>query len=184
MSPSAHVLFSWLASAELIKHRRERILVTLSGALPDLDGIGLIVDVITNKTNFYLTYHHYLGHSIFACLTFATFLTALAKRQKQRVFLLCLIVFHFHILFDVIGSKGPDGYQWPIYYLYPLDSSLSITWSGQWELNAWQNYMFMAILLVFSTHYAISKKITVLEVFSKNLNSELFKMWQKYFGNK
>ncbi|KZN31643.1 hypothetical protein N475_04110 [Pseudoalteromonas luteoviolacea DSM 6061] len=44
--------------------------------------------------------------------------------------------------------------------------------------------MFMAILLVFSTHYAISKKITVLEVFSKNLNSELFKMWQKYFGNK
>ncbi|WP_211270612.1 metal-dependent hydrolase, partial [Pseudoalteromonas luteoviolacea] len=105
MSPGALVLFSWLASAELIKHRRERILVTLSGALPDLDGIGLIVDVITNKTNFYLTYHHYLGHSIFACLTFATFLTALAKRQKQRVFLLCLIVFHFHILLDVIGSK-------------------------------------------------------------------------------
>jgi hypothetical protein len=96
------------------------------------------------------------------------------------LFLLSFLVVHVHILFDVIGSKSADGYQWPIYYFYPLNSEYGITWSGQWELNAWQNIMLMLFLLSGCVYYAITKKITFLEVFSSRLNTEAFKMYYKY----
>lgn len=181
MSPGAHLIFSWLCTAEVIKNRRERVLVSLAGVSPDLDGLGLIIDKMTSSTNFYSQFHHYIGHSIFSAFFISTVMTLLAKSQRGIVFLLSFVLIHMHILFDVIGSKGPDGYQWPIYYFYPLNSEYGLTWSGQWELNAWQNNVVMLFLLLGSVYYAVTKKITFLEVFSKRLNQEVFIMYAKYF---
>ncbi|MCP4326187.1 MAG: metal-dependent hydrolase, partial [Alteromonadales bacterium] len=63
MSPGTHLLFSWLSTAEILKNRRERAIVSLSGIAPDIDGAGIIVDEITGTTDLYFQYHHYLGHS-------------------------------------------------------------------------------------------------------------------------
>ena len=180
MSPGAHLLFSWLSGVEFLKNRRERTLVALTGLAPDLDGLGIIVDKITGSTTYYFNYHHYWGHSIFAAITLATVSSLLSKTQGVRVWFLSMFVVHLHILCDVLGSKGPDGYQWPVYYFYPLLPEFGLTWKYQWELNAWPNLVIIFILFSLSGYYAVTKKITFLEVFSTRLDKETFIMYRKY----
>jgi inner membrane protein len=36
--------------------------------------------------------------------------------QKWKTGLLALLSFYVHLLEDVTGSRGPDGYQWPVSY--------------------------------------------------------------------
>lgn len=180
MSPGAHLLFSWLSGIELLKNRRERSFVALAGIAPDLDGLGVIVDKITRTTNYFFQHHHYLGHSIFAAILFASIASFLSKTQKITVWLLSFFVIHLHILCDVIGSRGPDGYQWPVYYLYPIFPNLGLTWKHQWELNAWQNLLILFVLFCISFYYAATKQISFLEVFSSRLDKEAFAMYKKY----
>lgn len=183
MAPGAHLLISWLATVEVFKERRERALVTLSGVAPDLDGIGLVVDLITGTTSYYVKYHHYLGHSIISAFLLATLVTCLAKSQKALVWLACLFVVHLHMLCDLVGSRGADGYQWPIYYFYPLNSN-GVTWHGQWELNAWQNQLIMLLLFTLCTYYLVTRKITFLEVFNKNLDKAAIGLYESYLLKK
>lgn len=180
MSPGAHLLFSWLSGVEFLKKRRERVLVTLSGMAPDLDGLGIIIDRITDTTNYYIQYHHFLGHSIFSAICLSTLASMLAKEQKLRVWVLALLVVHIHIVCDIVGSKGSDGHQWPIYYLYPVAPAFGLTWEHQWELNAWQNLVIIGTLFCISGYYAATKQITFLEVFSRRLDKEAIVMYRKY----
>jgi hypothetical protein len=181
MAPGTHLIISWLSTVEFLKERRERLLVTLSGVLPDIDGTGIFVDKITGMTNYYFQYHHYLGHSVFSALAIASFASVIAKHQRVIVWGLSFIVVHLHILCDVIGSKGPDGYHWPVYYFSPFNTDYELTWIYQWELNAWPNMLILMVALVWCGFYARVKRITFLEVFSKRLNQEAFIMCRKYF---
>ena len=45
MSPETHLLASWIIAAKTTDNPRDCRLVTLAGILPDLDGLGLIVDL-------------------------------------------------------------------------------------------------------------------------------------------
>lgn len=164
--------------------QRERNLVALSSIAPDLDGLGIIVDKISGHTNYYLQYHHYLGHSFFSAIAIATIAAIIANAQKFKVWCLAFAVVHIHIICDIAGSKSPDGYQWHIYYLYPLNVDYGITWKYQWELNAWQNMVVMFFLILGSAYYANFKKITFLEVFSSRLNDEAIRMFDKYIRRK
>lgn len=184
MSPVAHFLVSWLSTVELLSKRRERAIVTIAGVAPDLDGIGIVSDKILGTTDFYIKYHHYLGHSFFSALFIATIASLISKTQKITVWFLSFVVVHVHIICDVIGSKGPDGYHWPIYYLYPINSKLGLTWQHQWELNAWQNKLIIGIMLIICVYYANKKRITFFEVFSKSLEETAFNMYKKTFKNK
>lgn len=139
MSPGAHLLFSWLTSVNVFGNRRERVLVSLAGVAPDLDGLGLIVDKVTGTTNYFFQYHHYWGHSIFAAIVISSVASLFAKTQRLQLWCLSFFVVHLHLLCDIVGSKGPDGNQWPIYYLSPFNTAYGITWKYQWALNAWQN---------------------------------------------
>ncbi len=181
MAPGTHLIFSWLVGANLLNARRERALVAIAGVAPDVDGLGIVIDKISGTSNYFFQYHHCLGHSIFSAILIASIAAVFAKAQKLTVWCVAFLLVHLHFLCDIAGSKGPDGYQWPIYYLYPLNPSYSIKWSHQWELNAWQNMLFMLLLVIASCHYALTKRITFLEVFSYRLNAELFNMYHKYF---
>jgi membrane-bound metal-dependent hydrolase YbcI (DUF457 family) len=64
-----------------------------------------------------------------------------------RVAALAFAGVHLHLFEDVIGSRGPDGFQWPLPYLWPFSNSVSIAWDGQWFLNAWQNIAITIALL-------------------------------------
>ncbi|WP_323816491.1 metal-dependent hydrolase [Cellvibrio sp. NN19] len=184
MAPGTHLLFSWLVGVNIFKARRERALIAIAGVAPDLDGLGLIADKVSGTTSYFFQYHHYLGHSVFSAIIIASIAAVFARAQKLTVWCAAFFVVHLHLLCDIACSKGPDGYQWPIYYLYPLNPSYSITWAHQWELNAWQNILIMVLLLFGSFYYASTKRITFLEVFSYRLNEEAFKMYYKYFCKK
>lgn len=142
MIPPAHFLASWLLANSLRLNQRDRMLVTVVGVIPDLDGLGYPVERWTENWDHPLTWysdwHHELGHNIgFAAIVAAGAL--IASQGNWRTTLLAIASFHLHLVCDLIGSRGQDGYQWPIPYLQPFSSAWQWTWSGQWELGAWQN---------------------------------------------
>lgn len=127
MSPIVHGEISWLLGASL-PDRRDRLLITCAGVLPDLDGLTLLAGV-----DAYVEYHHVLTHGYPAALVTALVCGMLAKR-KAAVVVLALLAFHLHLLCDLVGS-GPG---WPLHYFWPT-SDRAWFWDGQWDLASWQN---------------------------------------------
>jgi len=181
MAPGAHFVMSWLSSVPLFKERRERIILTLAGISPDIDGVGIVIDKLSGgKTDLYFQYHHYFGHNLFFAIFVSILAYSFANVSKLTVMFIAFLLVHLHFLCDIIGSMGPDGYHWPIYYLYPINKSLELTWSGQWELNAWPNHVIVAMLLAVSFLVAVKKQFSFIEVISPRLDKEAFIMWHKY----
>jgi hypothetical protein len=174
MSPVTHFLLGWaVASAADHNSRKERAIITLAGVAPDLDGLGIIADVLTRNSErplqWFSDYHHLLGHN----LSFSLLITALAfliARRKWQTAGLTFLSFHLHLLCDLAGSRSPDGYQWPIMYLFPFSNRLPLTWSGQWELNAWQNFVITGVAIVLTFVLAIKRGVSPLEMISASAN--------------
>ena len=59
-----------------------------------------------------------------------------------------------------------------------------LTWSEQWELNAWQNQMILFLLIAFCIFYAATKKISFFEVIHPRLDKEAFDMYDRYILKK
>src|SRR5215471_15125115 len=99
MSPITHLLASWLVAAKTTDNPRDCRLVTLAGLLPDLDGMGIAVDIVRNSIKgtdvypFYVKYHHWYRHGIFAAVMVSAALACFA-RQRWRVFGMAFVVFH------------------------------------------------------------------------------------------
>jgi len=171
MSPITHFLVSWTVVGASGLKRRERAAVALAGIAPDLDGLGIIPELLTRRSAhplpWFSEYHHVLGHNLgFAIIvTLAGFLFARAQRWKTMV--LVFVSFHLHLLGDVVGARGPDGYQWPIPYLLPFSHRLDIVWHGQWALNAWPNFVITGIGLVIMFVIARNQGYSPLEIVSK-----------------
>ncbi|MFO0597307.1 MAG: hypothetical protein U0228_18480 [Myxococcaceae bacterium] len=127
MNPIVHAELSWLGGSRL-DDRRDRLLVTLAGVLPDLDGLTLLAG-----EEAYGRWHHLVTHGALSSLLICGVLAAFGKRRAV-VFGLGLAMFHLHLLCDLAGS-GPG---WPIFYLWPF-SRAELMWSGQWDLASWQN---------------------------------------------
>jgi inner membrane protein len=70
---------------------------------------------------------------------------------------LVMLCFHLHLLCDILGSKGPDGYQWPIPYLKPFSDVWQLSWAGQWQLNAWQNIAITSVAILFILYQAFKR---------------------------
>jgi hypothetical protein len=170
VSPVTHFLTSWLvANSSTGLGRRERALVALAGIAPDADGLGLVAELLTRDTArpllWWTEYHHVLGHNLlFGVLTSAT-VAVLSKRRRWLAGLLALISFNLHVLGDLIGARGPDGDQWPIQYLWPT-SKLGLTWDGQWELNAWPNFVITGFVLLLTFLLARRRGYSPLEMVS------------------
>src|SRR5262249_31156567 len=133
------------------------------GAIPEL-----LTRHSSHPLLWFSAYHHELHTLAFAIIcTIGAFMAAgpLAKRRKRwdesnlsaanqdlrphrherrhpgMTAFLVFVSFHLHLLFDLAGARGPDGYQWPIPYLKPFSNAAQLTWHGQWALNAWQNFL-------------------------------------------
>jgi inner membrane protein len=150
MSPVTHFFSGWVFANCFDLTLRDRAFVTVACVAPDIDGLGFIPELLTrNSTHpllWFSLYHHSLHNLMFA-LVVAALVFALAV-QKWKTALLALLSFHIHLLEDILGSRGPDGYQWPIPYLVPFSSRLQLVWSGQWGLNAWPNVLLTIVLLL------------------------------------
>lgn len=155
-------------------NRRERAMVTLASVVPDVDGLGIIADRLTQNSqhplNWWTEYHHVLGHNIGFCLVVAIFATIFAK-QRIKATLLVIFSFHLHLLADLVGARGPDGFQWPIPYLLPFSNKWQLTWSGQWALNAWPNILLTAVLIGSAVLLARRRGFSPLEIFSRKADA-------------
>ncbi len=154
MGPVTHVLTGWALANSVRLDRRERMLVTLTTVAPDVDGLGIIPELLTRHSAhplpWFSQYHHQLHTLLFAVVAAA--ISFGLARQRGRTALLAVAGFHIHLLEDVAGARGPDG-LWFVPYLRPF-SQVQWAWSGQWALNAWPNYLVTATLLAVTFYVA------------------------------
>jgi len=185
MSPITHFLTGWVIANSAHLDRRDRILVTLAGIVPDLDGLGIIAEITTENSTHFLPwwskYHHVLCHNLgFGLMVTAAVFLASVRRWTSAM--LALLVFHLHLIGDLVGAKGPDGYQWPIPYLLPFSDRWQWAWDGQWELNAWPNLIVTAFLLAATFYLAWKRGYSPLEIFSKKMDAAFVGSLRRKFG--
>lgn len=186
MSPLTHLLASWVVAAKTTDNVRDMRLVTLAGLLPDLDGAGILLDLMHDSSLkagafYYEQYHHWLLHGIAGGVALA-FVLACFARARWRVFLMALIVFHLHLICDLAGSRGDGpGDIWPIYYLGPFTSRhLVFTWAHQWKLDGWQNKIISVTLLFTCLWMGAKMGCSVLSVFCQKLDRAIIPILQKW----
>jgi inner membrane protein len=102
MSPLTHLLASWIIAVKTTDNVRDQRLVTLAGVVPDLDGLGLLLDLAngantTGKFYYYQQYHHLLTHGLPAAVVCSLLMAAVARR-RWRVLGLTFLTFHLHLL--------------------------------------------------------------------------------------
>lgn len=169
MSPVTHFLVGWIVANSADLNRKERAAVTIAGVVPDIDGIGAIAETLTRGWErpllWYSEYHHVLGHNLgFAVMVAAVSFMVATRRWKTAV--LAFLSFHLHLLGDLVGGRGPDGYQWPIPYLLPFSDAWQWTWQGQWALNAWPNFVITIAALLVTFYLAWKRRYSPLEMVS------------------
>jgi len=177
MSPITHFFIGWaVANSVPSLAPRERALVTWASVVPDVDGLGIIAEKLTQHSahplNWWSEYHHVLGHN----LGFALVVTTVAAILAQRKFVtaaLVFISFHLHLVGDLIGARGPDGEQWPIPYLLPFSNRWQWTWSGQWALNAWPNFLITGALIALALALARRRGFSPMEIFSRRMDAAI-----------
>ena len=166
MSPATHFLTGWILANSASLSRRERALVTLAGVAPDVDGLGIVADYFTRNSShpleWFSNYHHSLHTLPFAVVVAAVSFALATQRWKTAG--LAFLSFHIHLLEDLVGSRGPEGYQWPIPYLMPFSRACELTWRGQWALNAWPNFAITIILLMATFYLAWLRGFSPLEM--------------------
>jgi len=186
MSPITHLLISWSVANISKINRRERALVTLAGVAPDIDGAGLIIDVFCHGSDqplqLWSMYHHVLGHNIGFGLLLVIVTFALSTR-RWATSLLVFMSFHLHLLCDLLGSKGPDGYQWPIPYLFPFSDAWQWTWVYQWQLNAWPNFAITIFTILLILFFSWKNGLSPLEIVSLKANRSFVDALRNRFGN-
>jgi inner membrane protein len=184
MNPLTHFFAGWLVANTADLSRRDRAIVTAASVIPDLDGLGLIADLVSGDTAagyyWYTRFHHVVGHN----LVFGLLITAAAcaaARRRYVTALLCLVAFHLHLAGDLIGSKGPGDSFWTIPYLWPF-SGREWLWEGQWMLNAWPNVAITAALLFLTLWLAWRRGFSPLGLFSERADQAFVGALRSRFG--
>ena len=185
MSPITHFFMGWaVANSVPSLTKRERAMVTWASVVPDLDGLGIIAENLTQNSahplNWWSEYHHVLGHNLGFALA-VTIASAVFAEQKIATTTLVFLSFHLHLLGDLVGARGPDGEQWPIPYLLPFSNRWQLTWSGQWSLNAWPNFLITGVLIIATLALARRRGFSPLELFSRKADAMVVVTLRKRF---
>ena len=186
MSPVTHFFIGWLTANTSRIERRERMLVTVAGIAPDADGLVVLGDFLagqsTQQLELWSRYHHILGHNIGFAVLLTALAALLARKRKILVAALAGISFHLHLLGDLLGSRGPDGHQWPMPYLLPFSNAWQWVWEGQWVLNSWQNLLITVSVLGTSFYLAWKRGYSPLEMISVKADQGFIAALRKRFG--
>ena len=134
----------------------------IAATIADLDGIGIFFG-----QKYYWEYHHKLGHNLFFGLL-SSLMLAYFARQHLKTFVVCLLLFHLHLLMDYFGS-GPG---WHIHYLWPLGNLILIN-PNSWDFYSWQNLLVFLLLLLWTLWIARQKGRTPVETITPRLDGEM-----------
>jgi len=189
VNPITHFLIGWtVGEVAGLKSRRDRALVSLAAVVPDLDGFGVIAEKATLALEWeepllwWTLYHHTLCHN----LGFGLLVTAVAAVVADRRALaapLALLTFHLHLVADLVGARGPDGYLWPIPYLLPFSDAWVWSWDGAWALNAWPNIAVTIVLLALAMRWAWARGHSPVELFSPRGDAAFIATLRERFGS-
>ena len=187
MNVIEHFFIGWcVASLSPALSDRERTIVTLAAVIPDVDGLGLLIEIPTRNSAhpilWWTEYHHVLAHNVGFAMLVAIAAFALAT-HRTRTTILTIVSFHSHILGDLIGARGPDGYQWPIPYFLPFSSTPELSWDGQWALNAWQNFVITGLALAVTFVLAWRRGYSPVGVFSRRADQLFVRALRARFGH-
>src|SRR2546427_6463176 len=102
MSPITHFFMGWaVANTAPSLTKRDRALVTWASVAPDIDGLGIIAERLTqnssHRLNWWSEYHHVLGHNLGFALVVSAVAAVFAKHKVETT-LLVLLSFHLHLL--------------------------------------------------------------------------------------
>jgi hypothetical protein len=92
--------------------------------------------------------------------------------------------FHVHLLEDLVGARGPDGYIWTIPYLFPFSGRGTWIWEGQWKLNAWPNVVFTVALLIVTIAMAVRCGFSPVDIFSPRADKSVVAALRNRFGKR
>jgi inner membrane protein len=189
LNPVTHLLAGWIIADECKLKGRDKAFVAWSCVIPDIDGIGYIVDFINRilglpETLYYETYHHNWGHGLFAALITTMVVYSFAIEKKKTVFL-AFLTFHLHLLMDLAGSRGSNPFDiWPIPYLAPLSEKMTFSWDGQWPLTSWQNTSLTIILMIICFYTAIQRGYSPVMLFNNRADRIFVDTLRKRFSYK
>jgi hypothetical protein len=185
MNPVTHLLVGWSIGSLAPVEGRDRTLITLAAIVADADGFGIVAEWATRESEtpllWWSEYHHVLAHNLTFGVIVAILGAALARRKILTTAMIFLS-FHIHLLGDLVGARGPEGYQWPIPYLYPFSEALNLTWEGQWALNAWPNFVITAAAIVVVFYMGWKKGATPLEMVSPRANRAFVEAIRRRMG--
>jgi len=178
-----HLLVGWTVAEHTTKSPRDRMLITWASVLPDLDGLGLIADMVAGWTGgtiqWYDRFHHILLHGLPGALL-ATAILACFAEQRTRAAVLIFISYHLHLLGDLLGSRGGDDVSyWPIHYLSPISEAMTYTWSGQWPLTSWQNTTITVVLMAYALALAVQRGYSPVGLFSRKADAVFVETLQR-----
>ena len=163
MHVQTHILSRWCVANCFPQFApRDRLLCLLAASLADLDGLGILFG-----RNAYWDYHHRLGHNLAYGIVLCAALAAFATR-RALVFLVCLGLFHLHLLMDYYGS-GPG---WGIPYFWPF-SPREWRHENAWPFYSWQNISSFAALFLWTLWIACRFGRTPLESMMPRLDRQL-----------
>ncbi len=175
MSPITHALMGWMVAEATPTTLRSKTIIVLAGVAPDLDGLGVVAELATRTAAhplaWFSDYHHVLGHNLAFSLAVTAASYFFAREQRWRIALLALLSFHLHLMADLAGSRGPEGYNWPIPYLLPFSIAWTWRWSGQWRLDSWQNIALTVALLAATLLLAWKRGYSPLAMASKKADA-------------
>lgn len=186
MNPIEHFFIGWcVANIPPQSTARDRLIVAAAAVIPDIDGLGMLVEIPTRNTShpilWWTDYHHVLTHNIGAAavVTLAAWLFA---SNRWTTGALGLLSFHTHIIGDIIGARGPDGYQWPVPYFLPFSRTPTLSWDGQWALNGWQNFVITGIAMAITFALAWRRGYSPLEMISRKADGAFVAALRARFG--
>ena len=186
MSPVTHLLLGWAVATATPLPLRGRLVVTAAGIIPDVDALGLGVELLTKNSAhpllWWTNYHHTVGHNLWFGLLGMAVAAWLCRPQAARVALLYLLSFHLHLLGDIVGARGPDGI-WSLIYLWPFHQDWDLIWHGQWKLNSWPNLVLTAVLIAHVLRHALRHGVSPLEFVSAKANAALVQTLRNRFGS-
>ena len=169
MNPVTHFLAGWLVANVDGLERRDRALVTFASVIPDADGLGILTGIAFQDKSaaleLYNQYHHVFAHNVFFGFLLVIAGYALSKKKYLTAFLV-LVSFHLHLLGDILSGRGPDGEIWTISYLFPVLREIQFSWPGQWELNAWPNFVITVAALLLMFYLAWKRGFSPVSIFS------------------
>ena len=174
-----HFFLGWLLPWRALDSRRDRVIVTLAGVAPDIDGIALL-----GGKEAFAKYHHVYTHHLAGALLAAAAGFAWGRRRWATAGF-AAGAWLLHLFCDLVGAgeRYEDGtYAYPLPLLFPFSSRPFDPFPWSWNLASWQNLLVMAAALLLAGRMALREGRTPVEVLSLRADRTVVAVLRKWCG--